>query len=146
MIKEPAQNLKTSLSERLNILSIMKGIVLSYIITIPLFLIFSFVLTYSDFPEKYVSPLVVVITILSILFAGAYSTKRRQSRGWLNGGFVGLVYIFVLYLFSSIISNNYGMDKKVLSMFLIGILSGSIGGIIGINLKHKVKKKFKTKK
>jgi putative membrane protein (TIGR04086 family) len=146
MIKESAQNLKSNLNERLNIVRITKGILLSYIITIPLFLIFSFILTYSDFPEKYVSPIVIVVTIASILLAGAFSTRGMKSKGWLNGGLVGFIYIFVLYLFSSIVSSNFGIDKRVLSMFMIGILAGSIGGIIGINLKHKAKKKIKIRK
>ena len=146
MIKESTQNLKASLNERFNIVRIIKGIVLSYIITIPLFIIFSFILTYSDFPEKYVSPVVVVVTIISILFAGAYATKRMKSKGWLNGGVVGFIYIFVLYLFSSIISGNFDIEKKVLSMLLIGVLAGSIGGIIGINIKYKVNKKIKKQK
>ena len=146
MIKETTQNLKSNLNERLNFITIIKGIVISYIITIPLFLIFSFILTYSDFPEKFISPVVIVVTIISILLAGAYATKRMRSKGWLNGGVVGFIYIFVLYLFSSVISGKFSIDKRILSMFLIGLLAGSIGGIIGINLKHKANKRIKLKK
>lgn len=146
MIKETGQNLKTTLNERLNIITIIKGIVFSYIITIPLFLIFAFILTYSNYPEKYVSPVVVIVTIASILLAGAFATRRMKSKGWLNGGVVGFIYMFILYLLSSVIFKNFSIDKHIISMGIIGILSGSIGGIIGINLKHKTKKRLRVKK
>ena len=146
MIRETGQNLKTTLTERLNFITIMKGIIFSYIITIPLFLIFSFILTYSDFPEKLVSFVVIVVTIASIILAGAFSTKRMKSKGWLNGGVVGFLYMFLLYLLSSIVAKNFSIDNRIIGMTIIGVLAGSIGGIIGINLKHKTHKKYKFKK
>jgi putative membrane protein (TIGR04086 family) len=146
MIRETGQSIKATLNERLNIITIIKGIAFSYIITIPLFLIFAFILTYSDFPEKFISPIVIIVTIASILLAGAFSTRRMKSKGWLNGGVVGFIYIFLLYLFSSRVSKNFSFDNHITSMFIIGVLSGSIGGIIGINLKAKNHKKSKIKK
>jgi putative membrane protein (TIGR04086 family) len=146
MIKETGQNIKTTLNERLNIVTIIKGIVFSYIITIPLFLIFAFILTYSNYPEKYVSPVVVIVTIASILLAGAFATRRMKSKGWLNGGVVGFLYMFILYLLSSVIFKNFSIDNRIISMGIVGILSGSIGGIIGINLKQKTKKRLRVTK
>lgn len=146
MIKESGQSLKTTLTERLNLVTILKGIVLSYIITIPLFLIFSYILTYTDFPEKLVSFVVIIVTIASIILAGTIATKRMKSKGWLNGGVVGFLYMFLLYLLSSIVAKNFSIDNRILSMGIIGVLAGSIGGIIGINLKQKPHKRFKLKK
>ena len=55
---------------------------------------------------------------------------------------IGLIYIFILYLLSSIIFKNFNVDRYVITMGIIGILTGAIGGILGINFKkgtHKHK-------
>ena len=135
MFKEASQNIKETINDRSNITKIIKGIIFSYIITIPIFIIFAFILTYTDFPEKFITPAVVIVTITSILMAGSIASKSLKSRGWLNGGIVGLIYMLVLYLLSSILFNNFSLDRQVISMIFIGFLSGSIGGIIGINAK-----------
>lgn len=116
-------------------LSLLKGIVISYIITIPTFVIFSLIMTYTDFPEKLISPSVVITTIISILAAASFVTRKTSNKGWLNGSIVGLVYMAVLYIISSIVFNNFAIDRYVISMTLIGVLTGAIGGILGINLK-----------
>ncbi len=143
MVRQLGQSVKTTLSEHITLMSIFKGIIISYLITLPAFGIFAFVLTYTDFPEKYIPSSVMIITIMSVLVAGSTATRRVKNRGWLNGGFVGLVYMLVLYLFSSMIFKDFAVDRHVVAMLLLGIVAGSVGGIAGINLKgySKVRRK-----
>ncbi len=136
MVRRMSQNVKTALSERVTLLSLIKGIFVSYLITLPAFIIFSFVLTYTDFPEKYISTTVIIVTIMSVLVAGSTATRNVRNRGWLNGSAVGVIYMLVLYLFSSLTFKNFAVDKHVVIMIFIGVLTGSVGGIIGINFKR----------
>jgi putative membrane protein (TIGR04086 family) len=115
---------------------IAKGILVSYIATIPLFLVFALVLSYTDFPEKYVSPVVVIVSAISIMIAGSTATRKIKNKGWLNGSVVGFIYVLILYILSSFVYNNFTIDRHVLLMTILGIILGSIGGIIGINLKR----------
>ncbi|MCI8310402.1 MAG: hypothetical protein HFJ45_09700 [Clostridia bacterium] len=41
----------------------------------------------------------------------------------------------ILYLTSSIASSNFSIGFESIVMILIGIASGALGGIIGVNLK-----------
>ena len=43
--------------------------------------------------------------------------------------------MLIIYLLSSIISKNFGIEFYTLVMIGSGILAGSIGGILGVNLK-----------
>lgn len=138
MVKQVSQ----AISEHLDILSVAKGILVSYIITIPCFLIFALILTNTDFPEKFITPAVVVTTIISILSAGSIVAGKLKRRGWLNGGIVGLVYMFVLYIVSGIVFRNFSIDSYVLTMAALGIIMGCIGGIIGINLNKPSRPRF----
>jgi len=137
MVRQGGQSAKKGLGENLTAIDVIRGIVLSYIITIPIFIIFSIILTYVDYPEKLINPVVVVTTVISILAAGIYINRNARSRGWLNGGIAGFVYMLVLYLIGSIIFNDFSVNRYVLTMFAIGILTGCIGGMLGINIRGK---------
>lgn len=133
---------KSTANENLSPVSVFKGILAAYIITIPSFLIFALILANTDFPQKLISPAVVVTTIISVLTAGSMSTKGIKNRGWLNGSLVGLIYMVILYIISSMIFKSFSIDKYVVTMTIIGVLTGAIGGIVGINIKKTTKHKY----
>ena len=53
-----------------------------------------------------------------------------------TGGVIGASYIFILYLISSILSKNFGINVYALIMFISSIIAGMVGGTIGINIKN----------
>ena len=127
--------LKKTLDEHVNILRVIKGLMIAYIITLPCFLIFALILTYTDFPEKYTYIAVLATTIISVLVAASFSTKNVKSKGWMNGGAVGLIYMVILYLISSIVFMNFNIDMQAIFSLIIGTIVGAIGGILGINIR-----------
>jgi putative membrane protein (TIGR04086 family) len=138
MIRNVSQTAKAPIKESLNLILILKGILVSYIITVPAFMLFALILANMDFPERLISPVVVITTIISVLTAGSTATRGLKSKGWLSGCIVGFVYMLILYLLSSIIYDNFSVDHYVVTMTIIGVLTGAIGGIIGINFKKNV--------
>lgn len=130
-----SNNANTAINESLSPKSVLKGILAAYIITIPAFMLFALILSNTDFPQKLVSPAVIITTIISVLTAGSVSTKGVRNKGWLNGGIVGFIYMLVLYMISSLVFKDFVINKYVITMSLIGILTGAIGGIVGINIK-----------
>lgn len=135
MVRSSSQAAKLPLKESNTIISVIRGIIVSYVITIPVFILFALILTNTEFPEKYISTVVVITTIISVLTAGSASTRGLKSKGWLNGSVIGFVYMLVLYLLGSLIFKNFTIDKYVITMTIIGVLTGAIGGILGINIK-----------
>ena len=131
-------------STELNWKRILKGIGIAYLVTIPLFLIFALILCSTSFPEKFITPAVVITTIISLLVAGSVATRNLKSRGWLNGAIVGFLYMFILYIIGSIVCKNFSLTGYVWTMLLIGVLTGAIGGILGINLHSNKYKKYKV--
>jgi len=127
--------LKKSFDEHVNLMRVIKGLILSFLITLPCFLAFALFLTYTDFPEKYTYIAVLITTVISVLVASAYSTKNVKRKGWMNGCFVGILYVAILYLASSIVCMNFALDIQVLLTVIIGAIVGCLGGILGINLR-----------
>jgi putative membrane protein (TIGR04086 family) len=138
------QTAKNIINEHSNIVNITKGIMISYIITIPVFAVFAYFLTLVDFAEDYMPAVVIITTLVSIIFAGWSAASNIRDRGWLNGGIIGFVYMLVLFLLSNIVFRDFVINRHVITMFIIGIITGSIGGIFGINLKKQPRIKTRS--
>ncbi|MGE5612847.1 MAG: TIGR04086 family membrane protein [Bacillota bacterium] len=127
--------------ESLKLTALLKGLLMSYIITIPAFMLFALILANVNFPQRLINPVVVVITVTSVLTAGIVATRGISDKGWLNGGIVGFIYMLILYVASSLAYKSFKIDKYVITMTIIGILAGAIGGIAGINTRKTAKYK-----
>jgi len=79
MAKQANQGVVNSFNERANLLGIFKGVIISYLITIPIFIIFALILSYTNFPERLIQPAVVITTVVSIVVAGSSVTRRGSN-------------------------------------------------------------------
>ena len=118
-----------------NLIRILKGTVTSIIITLILLLIFAFILTYTPIQENVINPAIIVITGISLLIGSSISTLRIKKKGLINGGLVGLIYILTIFIISSITGTGFNLNLMSIIMIIGSIISGMIGGIIGVNLK-----------
>lgn len=143
MFNKTSVSPKSIINNNANILALGKGILVAYLITVPIFAVFAYFISIMDFPQKYIASGVIITTILSLVVAGWTASRNLGCKGWLNGGIIGFIYMIILFILSSITYENYSIDSQVITMFAIGIITGSIGGILGINLKKE--KKFKAK-
>ena len=117
--------------------AVLKSIVISYAFTFIVFLVFAAIITYTGFPEMYIDTVVIITTILSVLISGMAVSVGARSRGWLNGGIGGFVYMLVLVVLGMVFSDGALFDKSDVLMLILGFVLGAIGGIIGINMKRK---------
>jgi len=123
-----------------NFLLIFKNIIFAFAISLGLLLIFSAILTYTTFPESLIPTVVLSITIISILIAAAKTSRHCKNRGWLIGGSLGITYIFSLYILSLIFIQRELYSSHTIAIFLFCTIAGSIGGIIGINIRKPERK------
>ena len=118
-----------------NLLRIVKGSVLAMIVSIIFLFIFALLLTYTSLSENTIFPVVLTITGVSILVGSSMSSMKIKKNGLINGGAVGLIYILILYLASSLCFTGFQITGNSLIMLLVGTLTGILGGIIGVNFK-----------
>ena len=85
-----------------NFVRIIKGSILSIILTIICLLIFSLILAYTNIPEKTMIPVITAVTAISILAGSIISVSKIEKKGIINGTLVGLIYILTIYIISSI--------------------------------------------
>lgn len=113
--------------------SIIKGILISFITTIVLLLIFSIILTYTDISESFITPTIIVITAISIFIGSTISNSKIQKNGLLNGAIVGGIYLIIIYFISSIINQKFSLSMQSIIIIISGMVCGMFGGILGVN-------------
>lgn len=116
-----------------NIINIGKGVLISLLFTIIFLIIFSTLLTYTNISEKLITPVIIVITAISIFIGSTIGNLKMNKNGLINGGAIGGIYLISIYVISSIISQNFALNMQSLIMIIIGIICGMFGGIIGVN-------------
>ena len=115
--------------------NMLKGVFISLICTIILLFIFSIILTYTNVSENTITPVIIVVTAISILLGSSIANMNIKKNGLINGGAIGGIYILILYLISSILNWKFGLNVQSIIMIVVGIIFGIIGGIIGVNKK-----------
>ena len=120
-----------------NFVRIIKGSILSIILTIICLLIFSLILAYTNIPEKTMIPVITAVTAISILAGSKISVSKIEKKGIINGTLVGLIYILTIYIISSIAKGNFEITINSIILIASAIIAGMLGGIIGVNIKNR---------
>ncbi len=116
-------------------IKILKGSVISIIISMILLSLFAILLTYTNINENTMPTVIIIITAFSILIGSQISTRSIKKNGIVNGILVGVIYVAFIYLLSSIVSKNFSMNNNSIIMIATSIAIGGLGGIIGVNRK-----------
>lgn len=117
-----------------NAINILKGSIISILLTLILLTIYSALLSFTNISENTMTPVVFVMTGISILIGSSMSSINIKKQGMLNGGLVGLIYMLFIYTLSSIFLVGFELNLNCILMIIIGIITGMLGGIIGVNL------------
>ncbi|MGN1269602.1 MAG: TIGR04086 family membrane protein [Clostridia bacterium] len=120
-----------------NTIRIIKGSILAILISVILLFIYATILTYTDIQETTILPVILTVVGISILTGSMISVRKIRKNGMLNGAIVGLIYIIILYLSSSMCLVGFSLTLNSFVMLIVGIITGIIGGIIGVNINRK---------
>lgn len=118
-----------------NLKIIMFGIVSSTIFTIIFLLSFSIFLVKNNLNEKYIPIMVFVFFCLAIFLGTILSTRKIKKNGAIYGIIISTVYVSFMYIISSTFIGNFILTKQSLYMIGCTLLLGTIGGIMGVNIK-----------
>lgn len=116
-------------------INIIKGVIISLITTLVLLFIFSIVLTYTNVSENLITPVIIVVTAISIFIGSTIANMKIKRNGLVNGALIGGIYLISLYILSGIINNNFSISVQSIIMITAGMVCGMFGGILGINKK-----------
>ena len=107
--------------------NIFKGVGISFISTIVFLIIFAIILTYTNIQENVVNPVIIVLTSISIFIGSSIGNMKIKKNGLINGGLIGGIYMIIIYLISSILNWEFGLDLQAIIFILIGVIFGVFG-------------------
>lgn len=117
------------------ILKKLKGFLYSFILFILLTLLMGVIMKLTIAPEGWSIYYMIAILSICCFFLGIYIGNHVKKRGIIYGTLYSIIFILILSViytlfFSAGIAFGAGLLK-----FLIPVLFGSVGGMIGVNLQ-----------
>lgn len=114
-------------------MSLVKGQIYGLLITAVLFLMLALILTYTFWLENPTAQNValILVTVLAVVIAGYKVAKSYCQMGWLWGGITGMIYFVIFILLSYLVQGAFSMSTNLLSMILLCLGSGALGGVLG---------------
>lgn len=109
------------------LLPILKGTIISFVLTIVMIFIISVILCNTNLNENIINPSIIFSSCFSILIGGFFTTKSVEKNGIVIGGILGLIYIMTIYLISSILNSTFTINSNSIILIISGILCGAIG-------------------
>ncbi|MEG1880656.1 MAG: TIGR04086 family membrane protein [Oscillospiraceae bacterium] len=125
----------------LNLGHSLKNVLISYLVSIILLFITAIIATYLSLSDDVLNILVIIITGLCLIITGFRAARHSKCNGLLNGIIAGVFYTIILYFIGCIVSKSFAITFINISTFALGICCGGLGGIIGVNMKNKTKKR-----
>ena len=118
-----------------NFINILKGVIISIIFTLIFLFVFSLILTYTNISETFITPVIIVITAISIFIGSSIGNIKMKRNGLLNGALIGGIYLLSIYFMSGILNQNFSLNTESIIIIISGMICGMFGGIIGVNKK-----------
>ena len=115
----------------------LKTVLFSYLISTVLLLLLSVFATFQALNDTAIHISVNTITALCVLFCGFLSGRHFSEKGLVFGALCGTIYSGILCIAGTLFSQSPDFGSASLTALAIGIICGSVGGIVGINTRHK---------
>ena len=117
-------------------ISMLKGLIISYILTAAVFLIYALLITYTDVTEEHISTAALITTVIVCVICGFITARSASSRGLIWGIISGVLYALLMFITGFLLIPSFVPTSKFIVMSVLAAAAGGLGGIIGINLKH----------
>lgn len=109
----------------------LKSILASYIITAVLLLLLTFLVYKFELGERVVAAGIIAIYVLSTLIGGLIIGKKVQTRRFIWGISLGMVYFLLLLLITLGVYHEISANiSNLITTFILCISGGMIGGMI----------------
>ncbi len=123
------------LSVNLPIFVVVSALI-AIIITVFIFLIISFVMTKIDIPKNITQVLSIAALALGAYFGGYICAKKYRKNGLLRGVACGFIVFVIVMIIGSLFAGSV-INISSSSKLLIVVVTGGIGGAIGVNSKRR---------
>lgn len=115
------------------------AILAGFLITMLVLLFFSFILTKIDAPDKVIKLLSTVALGVGTYFGGYICSRRKHNRGIYRGALCGFMMFCTIVIVGAVFTNTV-LSFSVTSKFVLTLVCGAIGGIVGANSNSRFRR------
>ena len=112
---------------------VLLGLSISVLLLLLGLVIVAFIINLININSLTANKIMSIINYSVVFIGGIIAAHTSKSRGWLNGGLVGLSYMIILIIIGSLISPLTFSGALLLKLLTVCLIS-ALGGIIGINM------------
>ncbi|WP_251028670.1 TIGR04086 family membrane protein [Bacillus sp. ISL-18] len=114
-------------------ISILYGLIFIFAFALISSLIFAFILRFTSAQEGSLQYVITALSFIGLFGGGFLSGGKRKEKGWLIGGFTGLIYSFFVFLFQYLGYDRL-FDAEQVIYHTCYTLIAMMGGILGVNI------------
>jgi putative membrane protein (TIGR04086 family) len=114
----------------------LTGVLVSLATSMIMLLLFALVMTVKNVPQSVV-PTLTAASIAIGSFAGGFTGARIHKKSGLLVGIVIGLCMYALLMLAALVLQSKGVDLTTMIKLVVSIISGGIGGIIGVNAHKK---------
>lgn len=118
----------------------LKNLFITFALSVILLFLTAVLATYLSFTDGAIHIAVILVTGISVMFAGFRMSRHSGHSGLLYGSLSGFLYVVILCFIACIIVRDFGLSSNFLYTLMLGISCGGIGGIFGVNTGRRVKR------
>lgn len=107
---------------------------ISFILNLALLIIFSAILTYTNVSDTLLLTFVFSSIVISMFIGSFIQAKYIREKGLIYGALFGFTYIFIIYAINLGLGNGPWFSNTIALYFVASIVSGMLGGIMGVNI------------
>ncbi len=119
-------------------MNILKNYGLSIIVytlsIIVLICIVSLIFAYSNINDRYIETGIFASLAISAFLSSVVLCRKIKKKGIIHGILINSICMVALYIISCILNNSVTFSNTFLIYLAISILSGIVGGILGVNI------------
>lgn len=127
-----------NVKENTNLVHYLLGAILGVFVTMAMIFIFAAIMLFTEADRNLASPLATVSVAVGTFVAAFYSAFKIGDKGYKVGIIVGMICFALITLVALLIKKG-GFTVNSLFHLIIFLLSGIIGGIVGVNRKNNHK-------
>lgn len=95
------------------------------------------IMTYTNINDT-MMPILVYTSVGVGVFAGSTMLgKRVKEKGYLYGALFGFIFFSIIYIFTVVSFKGFFANATAGIYLLTSLVSGAIGGILGVNMSSK---------
>lgn len=110
-------------------LSILKGIIIGYILTFIMLILLTYLLFKYDISNSQIYIGIVMTYIFATLLTGITTGKKVKENKWVWGALSGFIYFIILFLISILINKEVTSIKEIITMLALCVGGGTLGGM-----------------